>query len=155
MARKLPIPNGRLDGALDANGMRIVNLADPLSDDDAATKGFVRKNAVNAGVRKVNGMDGDVVLTGVDIPISAAPGSKDVSFVVLDIANSVGAFSAALGDHVNSRNNPHGVTANDVGAYTKAETDAKVAAAVASTVEISGEYEDGSAFSFQVLTKGE
>ena len=41
MARKLPIPNGRLDGALDANGMRIVNLMDPLSGDDAATKKYV------------------------------------------------------------------------------------------------------------------
>lgn len=41
MARKLPIPNGRLDGALDANGQRIVNLVDPMSGDDAATKAYV------------------------------------------------------------------------------------------------------------------
>lgn len=105
------------------------------------------------GVRKVNGMDGDVVLTGGDIPISAVPGSTDVSAEILAVANSVGAVSVALGDHVNLRNNPHGVTANDVGAYTKAETDARLAAAVASTVEISGEYEDGTPFSFEVLKK--
>lgn len=41
MARRLPIPNGRLDGALDANGQRIVNLVDPMSGDDAATKAYV------------------------------------------------------------------------------------------------------------------
>lgn len=41
MARKLPIPNGRLDGALDANSMRIVNLMEPMSGDDAATKKYV------------------------------------------------------------------------------------------------------------------
>lgn len=50
MARKLPIPNGRLDGALDANGQRIVNLMNPLSVDDAATKAYVdARDAASAG----------------------------------------------------------------------------------------------------------
>ena len=148
MARKLPIPNGRLDGALDANGMRIVNLMDPMSDDDAATKGFVKRNAVNAGVSKVNGHDGDVTLTGEDVPFRNEEGAMNVASAIMSIQD-------AVTSHADRNDNPHNVKANDVGAYTRAEVDALIMGIKNNSVEISGEYEDGTAFSFNVLKRGE
>lgn len=41
MARELAIENGKLKSNLDANGKMIVNLAAPVSDNDAATKKYV------------------------------------------------------------------------------------------------------------------
>ena len=224
MARKLPIPNGRLDGALDANGMRIVNLADPLSDDDAATKGFVRKNAVNAGVRSIGGKSGDLSLDDIGaLPVERdLPNDRTVVFVVADgsdtekaemYLNAAGEEEAAMhvGDTPGGRgkvsvaNGPggegvgvfgktygcvkvaehDGVSAVEISGSLELDTDSPkphgsihvrgdgasikkngeevatvfeleaVARRIGAAVEISGEYEDGSSFSFNFLTAGE
>lgn len=223
MARKLPIPNGRLDGALDANGMRIVNLADPLSDDDAATKGFVRKNAVNAGVRSIGGKSGDLSLEDIGaLPVEKdLPNGRTVVFVAADgwdtakaemYLNAAGEKEAAMhvGDTPDGRGKlsvANGPGGEGVGVFGKAYGEVKVAehAGVAAVeisgsfdidqypptphgsihvrgdgasikkngeevatvfeleavakrigaaVEISGEYEDGTTFSFNFLTAG-
>ena len=41
VARELAIENGKLKSNLDANGNKVVNLAPPTSDNDAATKRYV------------------------------------------------------------------------------------------------------------------
>lgn len=48
MAREFAIENGRLKSGLDANGNKVVNLATPTSDNDAATKKYVDDNAGRA-----------------------------------------------------------------------------------------------------------
>ena len=63
MSRELHIGSGVLKGALDANGQRVVNLSDPMSDNDAATKKYVDGKMAKDGlsayeVAVKNGFDG-------------------------------------------------------------------------------------------------
>ena len=96
MARRLPIPNGRLDGALDANGQRIVNLVDPLSGDDAATKGYVdaEKARAEAAEREL-GLRLDGTPTLGETAGTAYPGNKGAANAA-DIANLKASKQAAL-----------------------------------------------------------
>lgn len=96
MARRLPIPNGRLDGALDANGQRIVNLVDPMSGDDAATKGYVdaEKARAEAAERELGlRLDGTPALG--ETAGTAYPGNKGAANAA-DIANLKTSKQAAL-----------------------------------------------------------
>lgn len=172
MARKLPIPNGRLDGALDANGMRIVNLADPLSDDDAATKGFVRKNAVNAGVKSLAGKTGDLTLEDVGaLPKSggevgeqgSAAGTLTLA-ATYDEAPKIDMRQSFLRAGVVSvpnsgmyDNSGSGPRASILKGGKEVATEEQVEAVknqIGTPVEVTGEYEDGASFSFNFLTAG-
>lgn len=193
MARKLPIPNGRLDGALDANGMRIVNLADPMSDDDAATKGYVRKHAVKSGVSSIEGKSGDLTLDQIGAQKKLTPGTNVeitedgvVNVTCGNIVESeVNPGYAARADYAsrstsaehceradssyNSENASRAATADfassaDYAQHAGYATAAGIAEHVpwdgvegkpdVAAVELSGEYEDGTAFSFSFLTAG-
>lgn len=135
MARELHIGSGVLKGALDANGQRVVNLAEPLSDDDAATKKYVDDHAGGGGTDDYNDLEnkpklndkelkGDVVLTGLDI-------MKDDSGDQETVADAIVTLGTTIGEHLIDNSNPHNVTAEKVGTYDKAAIDDKITRFVA------------------------
>ena len=70
-ARDTAIYNGKLTSDLNANSNRVVGLAAPASDSDAATKGYVDVATADAGkVKSVNGKDGEVTLTAEDLGVA-------------------------------------------------------------------------------------
>lgn len=71
-------------------------------------------------VDSVNGKTGSVVLTGADINVGY------IGDPPITIAEELSSIGNAVGGHVNDFNNPHYVTADQVGAYTKQETEDRI-----------------------------
>jgi len=78
-ARDTAIYNGKLTSDLNANSNRVVGLAAPAEDGDAATKGYVDAATADAGkVKSVNGKDGEVTLAAEDVGVALTNGTLTV-----------------------------------------------------------------------------
>ena len=192
MARKLPIPNGRLDGALDANGMRIVNLMDPMSGDDAATKKYVDGKMAKDGLSayevavrngfvgteeewldslrgapgtttysdlgdkpRIGGheLSGDMSPDDLGLQERLPKGGLAYQIYVENALSADGASHSGQSDYADAAGHSDLAEKDSMGRVIHETYATK--SDIGTPVNLSGEYEDGTSFSFNVLTKGE
>lgn len=84
----------------------------------------------SCGVSKVNGKTGDVQLNAGDIPYGEGSNVETaIAEAEEDIktnADNIDSLGQQLTEHIDDKNNPHEVTAEQVGAYTKEQVDDKI-----------------------------
>lgn len=132
MARSTLIDNGKMTSALDANGMRIVHAGTPIADGDVATKKYVDDHGGGGGTGDYNELENKPSIDG-----TVLEGDLDSEMIGLAKTGYVDGQIANLGEvvqqyynefilHKDNENNPHAVTASQVGAYTTDQVDSKV-----------------------------
>lgn len=91
----------------------------------SAVGGVLTWVKTSGGVEKVNGKDGEVNLSAADIPLGegSSPSVKDA---IDDFTQSMSSVEVGLAAHIEDKDNPHQVTAEQVGAYTKGQVDDKI-----------------------------
>lgn len=117
---KLAIQNGALAGSIDDEAAYSLQFI-PTGNVGAAGAGAV--DSVNG----VTPVDGDVTLEAADIPVTPAGGiaSENVQDALEELDGDIAAVASDLADHEARDDNPHGVTAAQIGVEAGADvTDA-------------------------------